>query len=180
MTVKTTLPVDSTERKNLPVLSGALRYAPASFMLMAETAKLGNDKHNPGQALHHARGRSSDHGDCIVRHTMDIQDIVAAFERNLGLEFERDALRQLQVELGQLSWRANIMVQELAERYLGAPLAPGAKVPVPEPKPGSVKVICGDMKGFRICLEAPGHDGSHKDDGGFAWASADSPGMGRG
>jgi hypothetical protein len=143
MTVKTTLPTDSAERKNLPILSGALKYAPAAFMLMAETAKAGNDKHNPGEPLHHARGKSSDHGDCIARHAMDIEDIVAAFER--GEPQSPENLKQLRLELGQLQWRASLYVQEMAEKYLGAPLAPGARLPVKvkvgAPKPGTIREV---------------------------------------
>lgn len=137
MTVKTTLPTDSAARKNLPILRGALRYAPAAFMLMAETSKLGNDKHNPGEGLHHARGKSSDHGDCVVRHTMDVEDIVAALERANNAPLDT-TLCQLRSELGQLVWRTALYVQELAEKYLGAPLAPGARLPTAGPKPGEL------------------------------------------
>ena len=63
-----TLPTDSAERKNYPLLSGVLRYFPAALAGVARVSKLGNDKHNPGEALYHARGKSKDHGDCIMRH----------------------------------------------------------------------------------------------------------------
>jgi hypothetical protein len=47
--VKLTLPTDSTERKNIPIVSGCLDYAPAALAGMARWSKVGNDKHNPGQ-----------------------------------------------------------------------------------------------------------------------------------
>lgn len=169
MTIKTTLPTDSGERKNLPILSGAIKYAPAAIMLMAETSKLGNDKHNPGEPLHHARGKSMDHGDCIVRHLMDVEDIKAALERDMtriGMtQIDPEAAKQLRLELGQLMWRTALYVQEASERYLGSPLAPGAKLPVPEPKPGTVTEVCGRVLVLNhilpdiICSKAPGHDG---------------------
>src|ERR1700722_11536324 len=50
-----TLPTDSNERKTYPVLSGCVKYFPAALAGVAKISKLGNDKHNPGEPLHHAR-----------------------------------------------------------------------------------------------------------------------------
>lgn len=126
-----TLPVDSQERKNFPLLRGCLRYFPAALAGVALTSKLGNDKHNPGEELHHARGKSSDHGDCIVRHLMDVQDMLAEFDRRVhGAEgpLGSDEVKAVLNEVNQLAWRALAYSQELHEA-LGAPLAPGAKLP---------------------------------------------------
>ena len=82
MARKVTLGEDTNDRKNIPVFSGVLKYAPAALAGVARISKAGNDKHNPGQELHHARGKSNDHGDCVIRHAMDIADIVAHIERN--------------------------------------------------------------------------------------------------
>ena len=79
--MKYTLPTDSAERKDVPVFSGVLKYAPAAIAGVARISKLGNDKHTPGEALHHARGKSTDHADCIVRHAMDVADLEAAIAR---------------------------------------------------------------------------------------------------
>jgi hypothetical protein len=38
---------------------------------VAELSRAGNEKHNPGEELHHARGKSNDHADCILRHLVD-------------------------------------------------------------------------------------------------------------
>lgn len=118
-----TLPTDSAERKGYPVLSGVLRYFPAALAGIARISKLGNDKHNPGQALHHARGKSSDHGDCVVRHLLDVQDILAMEERGA---LTPKGVEDLLTEASSLAWRALALSQELHEKY-GAPLAPGAK-----------------------------------------------------
>lgn len=64
------LPSDAGERKAAPVCSGVLDYFPAALVEVARLSKAGNDQHNPGQPLHWARGKSSDHADCIVRHLM--------------------------------------------------------------------------------------------------------------
>ncbi len=118
----TTLPVDSKERKNYPLFRGLLRYFPAALAGVAKTSKLGNDKHNPGKELHHARGKSSDHADCILRHLMDAADLLAALDREDPSVTKYDIL----TEVNQMTWRALAFSQELHEKF-GEPLAPGAK-----------------------------------------------------
>ncbi len=117
-----TLPTDSNERKNIPLLSGCLKYFPAALAGVANISKLGNDKHNPGEPLHHARGKSMDHGDCILRHLTDVEDLKAAKSRG-DTTITNEAIL---LEAGQLAWRTLAYVQMLHEE-LGAPLAPGAK-----------------------------------------------------
>lgn len=117
-----TLPTDSNERKNVPLLSGCLKYFPAALAGVANVSKLGNDKHNPGEPLHHARGKSTDHGDCILRHLTDLEDLLAANYRGSSSATPESIL----MEASQLAWRALAYSQELHERF-GAPLAPGAK-----------------------------------------------------
>jgi len=118
-----TLPIDSQERKNYPLLSGCLNYFPAALAGVANISKKGNDKHNPGQELHHARGKSMDHPDCIVRHLMDVQDLLAQDNRSA---LTPKGIGQLLEEVSSLAWRALAYSQELHEQF-GAPLAPGAK-----------------------------------------------------
>lgn len=114
-----TLPTDSKTRKEYPLLSGCIKYFPAALAGVANVSKLGNDKHNPGEALHHARGKSMDHGDCIIRHLMDTEDLLAA-----GTSSSTESIL---LEVNQLVWRALAYSQELHERF-GAPLAPSARV----------------------------------------------------
>jgi hypothetical protein len=66
---------DSAERKAAPVYEGVLCYFPNALTEVARVSKMGNDKHNPGQPLHWAYGKSMDHGDCIVRHQMQAEEI---------------------------------------------------------------------------------------------------------
>ena len=117
-----TLPTDSVERKNYPLLSGLLNYFPAALAGAANTSKLGNDKHNPGQPLHHARGKSMDHGDCIIRHLMDTENLKAS--SNLAGSSVKDS--DILLEANQLVWRALAYSQQLHEQF-GAPVAPAAK-----------------------------------------------------
>jgi hypothetical protein len=110
-----TLPSDSLARKRYPISSGVLKYFPAAIAGVARVSQEGNDKHNPGEPLHHARGKSMDHDDCIQRHLMDLQDALAAGDKTTAL-LEADAV----------AWRALALSQELHEAC-GAPLAPGAR-----------------------------------------------------
>ena len=122
-----TLPTDSAERKEYPLLRGFLNYFPAAVAKVANLSLEGNKRHNPGEELHHARGKSTDHGDCILRHTMDLEDAKAAFARG-----EYGATKAILQEATQRAWRAMADLQELCERYDHAPLAPGARTEATE------------------------------------------------
>jgi len=121
VTPKMTLPTDSKTRKEYPMMMGCIRYFPAALAGVSNTSKRGNDKHNLGEELHHARGKSMDHGDCILRHLIDVQDLLAAMDRG-----ENKTPAQVLEEVNQMAWRALAYSQELHERF-GAPMAPGAK-----------------------------------------------------
>lgn len=119
---KMTLPTDSNERKEYPLFRGALQYFPAAISGVANISKKGNDKHNPGEEMHHARSKSPDHGDCIIRHLIDTADLLASLERGDNGTTPQDVLH----EANQLAWRALAFSQALHEQF-GAPMAPGAK-----------------------------------------------------
>lgn len=111
------LPLDSEVRKGIPIFSGVLNYFPLAIAAVARVSKRGNDKHNPGQALHWARGKSMDHDDCIARHLIDIETLDAATG-----EYE-DAMA--------LAWRALARLQELEEKRLGKAPSRGSRFAVP-------------------------------------------------
>lgn len=118
-----TLPIDSNERKNYPLFRGCLRYFPAAIAGIARISKLGNDKHNPGEDMHHARNKSSDHGDCIMRHLVDVEDLMASYNRGNAVT-KQDILD----EVSQMAWRALALSQKLHEELGLSPLAPAAVV----------------------------------------------------
>lgn len=100
------LPEDSVTRKEMPMATGLLDYFPAALAEVARVSKKGNDKHNPGQPLHHARGKSMDHPDCIMRHLAD-----------RGL-FDDQGMRHS----ANLAWRAlALLQQELEDAGLAQP-----------------------------------------------------------
>lgn len=65
------LPKDPAKRKEFPIARGVLDYFPDAIAEVAHVSKVGNDQHNPGQPMHWAKEKSTDHADCIVRHLID-------------------------------------------------------------------------------------------------------------
>lgn len=117
-----TLPTDSAERKNYPLFRGCIKYFTAALAGVARISSIGNEKHNPGEEMYHARGKSSDHGDCIIRHLMDTEDLIAAKARGHDVSDQ-----QILDEASQMAWRSLAYCQELHERLGKAPMASGAK-----------------------------------------------------
>lgn len=125
---KLTLPTDSDERKEIPILSGVVNYFPAALAEVAKISVAGNRKHNPDSTeLHHARGKSMDHGDCILRHTMDIEDLKANIKRRS--DKSPVVIDQLIQEAAYRAWRSLAELQQLCEEHRGLPLAPAATLP---------------------------------------------------
>ena len=65
------LPTDAKARKDTPLYSGVMAYFPDALCEVARLSKIGNDQHNPGQPMHWAKDKSTDHEDCIARHLLD-------------------------------------------------------------------------------------------------------------
>jgi hypothetical protein len=61
----------SQDRKLRPICRGVLDYFPDAVAEVAHCSWVGNEQHNPGQELHWAKEKSTDHADCIIRHLMD-------------------------------------------------------------------------------------------------------------
>jgi hypothetical protein len=133
--MKLTLTTNSAARKDIPMFSGLKAYFGAALAGVARHSKRGNDKHNPGEPLHHARGKSTDHEDCIERHLLDIADMEAALKRgDIPIDKGDDSARATIVkalleEADALSWRSLALSQRLYEQYGNAPLAPAAVLP---------------------------------------------------
>lgn len=128
--VKPALPVDSKARKGIPMVRGLLDYFPAALAEIAKVSAAGNEKHNPGQPMHHARGKSGDHADCIVRHLVERGSI----DPDDG-----------QRHSAKVAWRALALLQEELEREEGAPLPRGAKAAY------STCEACGVTTNARFC-----------------------------
>lgn len=104
------LPIDSAERKDIPIVTGLLDYFPAALAEVAKVSRYGNDKHNPGEPLHWSRDKSNDHIDCAGRHIL---------ERGTR---DKDGQRHLALA----AWRVLAALQLECEAD-GSPVARGAK-----------------------------------------------------
>lgn len=100
----------SEQRKEYPITTGVLDYFPDAIAMVAHISYKGNQKHNPGQPLHWARGKSMDHEDCISRHTI-----------------ERDQEDDGMMHAANRAWRALAELQQMCEVKFGLSLPRGAK-----------------------------------------------------
>jgi hypothetical protein len=89
------LPADSAARKTMPLYRGLLDYFPAACAAVAQLSYIGNEQHNPGQPMHWAREKSTDHEDCIVRHLLESGTV------------DTDGVRHT----AKLAWRALALLQ---------------------------------------------------------------------
>lgn len=95
------LPTGSEDRKETPIYSGVIRYFPRALAAVARRSFSGNQKHNPGEPLHWAKGKSTDHLDCIARHLVDVgtvdptdgelHDVMLAWRALANLEIRLEA-----------------------------------------------------------------------------------------
>ena len=58
-------------RREYPLCTGLLEYFPRACAEVAHHSFVGNEQHNPGQAMHWAKEKSIGRGDQIVRHLID-------------------------------------------------------------------------------------------------------------
>ena len=89
------LATDKKVRKEQPMARGLLDYFPLALAEIANVSHVGNEQHNPGQPMHWAREKSTDHADCIVRHLVERGTI------------DDDGLRHS----AKVAWRALAMLQ---------------------------------------------------------------------
>jgi len=93
------LPSDSKARKDVPIVRGVLDYFPDAIAAVAEVSRVGNEQHNPGQPMHWAREKSTDHADCIVRHLMERGTIdVDKLRHSAKVAWRALALLQIEIE----------------------------------------------------------------------------------
>lgn len=93
------LPDDSAIREQYPLWDGLFAYFPAALAEVSRWSLAGNNKHNPGEPLHWAREKSTDHENKILRHLLDA--------RQLNDEGFYEAVG--------MAWRALALCQEILE-----------------------------------------------------------------
>ena len=93
------LTTDYKERKATPLATGLLDYFPDALAAVANVSRVANEQHNPGELMHWARGKSTDHPDCLLRHLIDRGT------------FDTDGL----AHSAKVAWRALALLQEEIE-----------------------------------------------------------------
>jgi hypothetical protein len=102
--------MSSAERKMFPMTEGLMDYFPDALAYVAHVSYRGNQKHNPGEKMHHARGKSMDHADCMARHLQERGTV------------DPEGIRHS----GSLAWRALANLQEELEIAYGLSCPRGA------------------------------------------------------
>lgn len=115
------LPYESKERKRAALYRGVLRYFPSAIVLVAEASVAGQKHLDDKGDLAHDRTKSVDHGDCILRHMINMDEGDGIDENGVP-------------HVAYVAWRALALAQEWAEKN-GWPTAPAAIGGV-EPLPG--------------------------------------------
>ena len=109
------LPTEPGARKNVPMARGLLDYFPNALAAVAYVSYIGNKQHNPGEELHWAKEKSTDHADCIMRHLLDRGKL------------DSDGIRHS----AKLAWRAlaalEIEIENEAERIISVAI-PAANI----------------------------------------------------
>lgn len=98
--------LSSAERKEVAVSRGLFAYFPDALALVARHSVRSNAKHNPGQPVHWAREKSSDHEDCILRHS-------------IAVAVDPNSLDGGEPHIVCRAWRALAALQEWAEKQGG-------------------------------------------------------------
>lgn len=102
----------SEERKQYPVTTGVFDYFRDALFAVAHVSYCGNQKHNPGEPLHWARGKSMDEEDAMGRHLLERHQIDPLTEETVA---------------AQLAWRALANLQKLLEQKYNIQAPPGCK-----------------------------------------------------
>lgn len=99
------------ERAKFPMFDGLLAYFPAALSWVSRCSYEGNQQHNPGQPMHWAMDKSTDHENKIMRHMM------------AGFTDDKDGVPHSV----KVAWRALARAQEDLMRRYGAPMPPNAR-----------------------------------------------------
>lgn len=98
-----TIPGDDKARQDMPIGTGVIDYFPLALAEVARISKAGNDKHNPGEPLHWARGKSVDQANPIIRHWIQrgTIDPATGMRHSANMAWRALALLQTELELAQ-------------------------------------------------------------------------------
>jgi hypothetical protein len=92
---------EAERRKGQPVWTGVLNYFPDAIRCVAELSRVANEQHSPGEPVHWAKGKSTDHADSLARHLLDIGGLDTDGQRHTA----------------KVAWRALALLQEEVETH---------------------------------------------------------------
>ena len=98
---------EQTQRKQMPVYSGVLKYFPDAIREVSKVSWAGNQQHHPDKPLHWDRAKSSDELDALARHLIEAGTI------------DKDGIRHS----AKICWRALANLQKELEEEGKAPLS---------------------------------------------------------
>lgn len=136
--MKPVLPTDQDERNEIPLADGCLYYFPNALAEIAKLSKTANEQHNPGEPMHWARNKSTDHANKILKHQVDA-----------GLRDKDDARHSTKV-----AWRA---LAQLEDELIAAGATPGRNAvgSPPTEKAELQPSVCADKDGWIPWNAAP-------------------------
>lgn len=130
--MKPVLPTDQAARDAIPLADGFFYYFPNACAEVAKLSKDANEQHNPGEPMHWARNKSTDHVNKILKHLIDAGT------------FDIDGHRHST----KVAWRA---MANLEDELIAAGATPGRNAigaPAPKERPRAVEDP--DLKAFGI------------------------------
>lgn len=135
-TPRLSLPTDSDERKTFPLLGGLFGYFAAALAGIAHHSWISNEKHNKGQPLHWSMDKSNDHAECVMRHSVDLQELLhwlrTVDRSTVPADYYAAVVQQLLYETHAMGWRALALGQTLHMEFDGAPQPFNARRSLPE------------------------------------------------
>ena len=144
--MSSSLPTDSAARKAIPICTGVFDYFPDALAAVARVSLTGNEKHNPGEPLHWAREKSTDHPNCIGRHLIERGTMDADGHRHSAhLAWRSLALLQTEIEEERAKARAGAFKDSVTLR--GSTIDP--ELPLSQQPPNALEAC-----GCPPCLEA--------------------------
>lgn len=126
-----TLTTDSDARKRIPLIGGLWGYFAAALVGVAQHSFKSNEKHNKDAPLHWSIDNSTDHAECIGRHLLDLQELIALYENGgytPGETATEEVVTSIIDEANALGWRALAFSQTLHMRLRGAPMPFNARL----------------------------------------------------
>jgi hypothetical protein len=106
------LPKDDAARKRIKPFAGFLSYFPDAIAAVAELSFLANEKHNPGEPMHWAKGKSTEQRESLMRHLLD-EAAAGPLSRD---QYEAAGKRWAILHAVSTAWRAMAQLQTLADQ----------------------------------------------------------------